>query len=482
MDSVWIKLIAKVSLFLACIALCFLWYRIKFSVIGRRITGAIERGDAAELRIQLQRYRKYLVEDDYDMLVAYLMVAAMGNSAACMKELLKLGEAAHLQKRAMEEEDAELLNICVEYGSPEVLREMLAAGMKAEEETESPWLHCFVHGSVEKARVLVSYGADKVTPEQAEEDQGNSPLHAVVYGWSHNAAAAGRMLDYLLHEYGANVNACTLSGNTPMDLACSETQLGYKQNEKLRLKLTEAGAVRGRSLRVPEPKYSGRVFVQGVLPELSAIAGVLPQGVSILGHAEPWDKEKLSALLEQGSIKREVAERILSHTHYVEVTACGSKGEDPIRVAERALAVLRLLESMPDVVGVQLEASVGREFRSNDEELYPYDLVGVALGRTDEDAYLLATRGMEIYGLPEVELEMPEEVFESGKFSPFAPLGDVLCQLMRGTTAMEPGHTLTLCAHFSEVEWGQHLTTNRVGFRILMSDETTPGHLLPPGE
>ena len=482
MDTVWIKLIVKVGLVLAGLALCFLWYHIKFSLIGRRITGAIERNDVSGLRILLQRYRKYLVEDDCDVLVAFLMVAAMNDSSACMKELLAMGDAAQMQKKAIEDEEAELLNLCVQHGSPEVLREMLAAGMKAEVETESPWLRCFVYGSVEKARVLAEYGADKVTEEQMEEEHGNTPLHAVVYGWFYDPKSSGVMLDYLLNEYGADVNACTPSGNTPLDLACSETQVGYEGNDELRRKLTEAGAVRGRSLRVPEPEYSGRVFVQGELPELSAMAGVPPQGVTMVGHDEPWDKEKLSALLEEGSIKNEVADGMLSHTHYVEVTARGNRGEDPISIAERALTVLRMLETMPDVVGVQLEYSVGGAFRTEDETLYPYDLVGVALGRTDEDAYLLATRGMEVYGLPEVELEMPEEVFECGKLSPFAPLADVLLQLMRGTAAIEPGHTMTLCNLFSEVEWDRHLTTGNLGYRILMSGETTPEHLLQPAE
>ncbi|MBQ3217996.1 MAG: hypothetical protein IJB33_03915 [Akkermansia sp.] len=87
---------------------------------------------------------------------------------------------------------------------------------------------------------------------------------------------------------------------------------------------------------------------------------------------------------------------------------------------------------------------------------------------------------MSDYGLAEVELEMPASVYEKGKLSPFAPLADVLHQLMRGTSAIEDGHTLTLCNLHAEIEWDTLLTTGGEGYRVVMTDEPTPQHLLKP--
>lgn len=481
MDAAWIKLLVKIGIFVLFLGLAFGWYWLKFYRFGSQISRAIEKGDAEELRRVLRKIRHYLVEDDYEMLVSYLPLAVMANSPDCMKELLALGgKAHHLQERLMEEEDVELLNLCVQHGSPEMLRLLLEVGMKPEAETESPWLNCIAHGSVEKARVLVELGADKVTESQSQDAHGNGPLHAVVYGWFYNPEESLGMLRYLLHEYGADVNACSPSGNTPLDLAYDETHVGYEKNDDLRRLLTEAGGKRGRNLRVPVPAYAGRVFVKGELPDVAAIAAAMPEGLRITAHAGQWNAEALRESLNESPLKDDVIARILSHTSYVEVAVQGRENEDPVTVAERALSALGAFETMPGVVGVQFQSFIGSAFKGEPGELMPYDLIGVALGRTEDGDYLLATRGMTDYGLAEVELEMPASVYEKGKLSPFAPLADVLHQLMRGTSAIEDGHTLTLCNLHAEIEWDTLLTTGDEGYRVVMSDEPTPQHLLKP--
>lgn len=480
MDATWIKPLIKIGLVVLFMALCFGWYWVKFYRIGRQISQVIEKGDAAALRLLLQKNRSYLVDDDYELLVSYLTVAVMENSPDCMKELLSLGgNAAHLQERLKETDDVELLNLCVQHGSPEMLRLLLESGMNPETETESPWLGCIVHGSVEKARVLVELGADKITESQSQEAHGNSPLHAVVYGWFYNPEESLAMLRYLLHEYGADVNACSISGNTPLDLACDETHVGYEKNDELRRLLTEAGGKRGRNLRVPVPTYSGRVFVKGELPDVAAIAAAMPESLTITAHAGQWNADTLRESLKESPLKDEVIAQIMSHSAYVEVAVQGRENEDPVTVAERALTALYMFETMPGVVGVQFQSFIGSAFKGEPEELMPYNLVGVALGRTEDDDYLLATQGMTDFGLPEVELEMPASVYEK-RLSPFEPLGDVLYQLMRGTSAIEPGHTMTLCNLYSEVEWRSLVTTGSEGYRVVMYDEATPSHLLKP--
>ncbi|MBQ8900984.1 MAG: hypothetical protein IJY72_08505, partial [Akkermansia sp.] len=263
------------------------------------------------------------------------------------------------------------------------------------------------------------------------------------------------------------------------DLACDETHVGYEKIDELCRLLTEAGGKRGRNLRVPVPTYSGRVFVKGELPDVATIAKAWPEGVTITAHAGQWNADTLRESLKESPLKDEVIAQIMSHSAYVEVAVQGRENEDPVTVAERALTALYMFETMPGVVGVQFQSFIGSAFKGEPEELMPYNLVGVALGRTEDDDYLLATQGMTDFGLPEVELEMPASVYEK-RLSPFEPLGDVLYQLMRGTSAIEPGHTMTLCNLYSEVEWGTLVTTGSEGYRVVMYDEATPSHLLKP--
>ncbi len=480
-DALWIKPFVKIGLVLLGCVLCFLWYWFKFMGLGRKMVKAIEQGDAATLRVLVKKYRGVLTEDDFEALTSFLTLAVTVNQLECLKVLLELGDAAHLQQRTLEEDEDALLQLCVEHGSPEMLRTMLEAGMKPSAEPESPWMHCYVRGSVEHARVLREFGGDVMTPEQLEGLDGESPLHAVVYGWYYNPAESAAMLRYLLQEYGADPNVMSIAGNTPLDLACDETHVGYEGNDELRRLLTEAGGKRGRNLRVPVPAYVGRVFVKGELPDVATVAASMPAGLSIAAHTEPWNPRALRERLEDSPIKDSVIEQILSHTAYVEVAVQGNEGDDPVAVAERAMTALLLFETMPGVVGVQFQSFIGSAFKGEPGELMPYNFVGVALGRTDEGAYLLATRGMPDYGLPEVEIEVPEILVKKLNITPFAPLGDVLVQLMRGTTAMESGHSATLLGRFyTTIGWGEQRTTGAIGFCCEMSTEPTPEHLLHP--
>ncbi len=480
-DTLWVKLLVKIGLAAVFFVLCFLWYWFKFVGGSRKIVKAIELGDVDALRALVEKHRALLVEDDYEVLTTYLTLAVTANQPECLKVLLELGEAAHLQQRTLEEDDDALLQLCIEHGSPDMLRIMLAAGMNPVAEPESPWMHCFVHGSVEHARVLREFNGDKLTPEQLVGLGGESPLHAVVYGWYYNPKESADLLRYLLHEYGANPNVMTTAGNTPLDLACDETHVGYEGNDELRRMLIEAGGKRGRSIRVPEPAYTGRVFVKGELPDVAVIAATMPENLTISTHCEPWNPTVLRDCLKDMPIKDEVAERILSHTSYVQVAVQGKAGEDPVSVAECVLTVLRMFESAPGVVGVQFQSFIGSGLHGAPGDLIPYNLVSVELGRTDDGAYLLATNGMPDFGLPEVELEMPAPLYEGLKISPFAPLGDVLVQLMRGTSAIEPGHSMTLLGRFyTSIEWGNLLTTRAAGFRCVMTTEPTPADLLSP--
>ncbi|MDO5471797.1 MAG: ankyrin repeat domain-containing protein [Akkermansia sp.] len=472
--------LVKIGLGLVVVVLFYVW---KYIGVNRRIMKAIDAGDAAQMRTLLNKNRDFVNEDKDELLSSYLTYAIIGGQMECVKALLELGDGAQLQKKGVESEEASVLNFCVEHASAEMLRLLLAAGMKAEVEPESPWMACCLHGKVEHARVLAAAGEDGVTDEQRAAAPGQTPLHAVAYGWFYNPEESAAMVRYLLQEYGADVNVCTIAGHTALDLAYDETHVGYERNDELRRLLTEAGGKRGRSLRVPKPVYVGRVFVTGSLQALTIEESLQVKGVSLLRHQEAWSADELEAALSKYPLKDSAKQQLLTHSAYVEVRAEGADGEDPVAVAERALSVLRILETMPGVVGVQFQSFISSNFKGEGEELCPYNLIGVALGRTDDDDYLLATRGMMDYGLPEVEIEVPADLYEGKKVSPFEALGDVLIQIMKGCSAIEPGHTMTLCGkYFSYAEWERLLCTGEEGLRVVMTEDGAPEQFLKPME
>ncbi len=453
----------------------FVWAWLRYTKRTKKMVEAIEAGNAKLLRVEVQRLRSELQEDDFEMLTPFLELAVIQNQPECMKVLLELGDAARLQLRTKEEEDADLLSLAVEYSSPEMLRLLLSAGMRPEVEDGSPpWMRCCLKGDVASARVLAEFGADVMTPEQMEENSGLSALHAVVYGWYYNPTSSAAMARYLLEEHGDDVNACSPAGNTPMDLACDETHVGYEGNDELQRILKAAGGLRGRSLRVPQPAYAGRVFVAGGLPEYTHLCSELPAGVRVTPHEGAWKKGTLADELASTALGEDIVAGILTHTAYIEVSVQGEMWEDPIAVAERACSVLQRLSVLDGVVGLQFQHFYGRCFNEDDEGFNPLNLVELCPGKAEDGTCVIGTNGMTDYGLQEFEVVVPAEVVAGRNLSPFEPLYVLLKQAVDGTTALEVNHTLTLCGLFSTLDWGEHVSSRNTGFRVFLSAEETP--------
>lgn len=460
-------------------AVSFLWHWLRYTGATRKMIAAIERGNADGLRALVQKHRQLLVDDDYATLAPLLPLPVMMNEPECMKVLLELGDAAHLQVRVQETGEMGMLGVAVEQADPEMLRLLLKAGMTPGAEPEAPMLRAAIHGKVEHARVLVEFGGEVFTAAQRREVHGQGALHGVVYGWGRDQQAALAMLDYLVLEQGADINVRSDAGNTALDLAYDETHVGYEDGRELRLRLVELGGKRGRSLQVPLPEYRGRVFIAGDMPDLSPVMGSLPLGVRVAPHAEPWVAPEKQSLLKDSSLKDEVIAAIESHTCYVEVVVTGREGEDPVDVAERGCMALRRVAALPGVVGLQFQQFIGSRFHGRCSfRISPLNLVGARLGLGEDGAFLIGTLGMADYGLAEVEIVVPQRVAAKRKLNPFEPLTLVLEQLLEGVTGIEPGHTMTLCECFTRVEWGEHRTSGRTGFRIVMTERATPASYL----
>lgn len=474
MDNTLEKVLLKGGWVLLFFIVSFAWAWVKYTKRTKKMVAAIEAGNAELLRVEVKKLRSELQEDDFEMLTPFLELAVIQNQPECMKVLLELGDAARLQLRTKEEEDADLLSLAVEQSSPEMLRLLLSAGMKPAVEDVSPWMRCCLKGDVASARVLAEFGADVLTEEQKEENCGLSPLHAVVYGWYYNPKEAAAMVHYLLNEHKDDVNALSPAGNTPLDLACDETHVGYEGNDELQRILKAAGGRRGRSLRVPQPSYAGRVFVAGALPEYAHICSELPAGVRVTPHEGPWKAGTLADELASTALAEDVIADILTHTAYIEVAVQGESWEDPIAVAERACGVLQRLSELEGVVGLQFQNFYGLQFNEDDEGFNPLNLVELCPGKTKDGTCIIGTNGMTAYGLQEFEVVVPSEVVEGRKLSPFEPLYTLLKQAVNGTTTLEVNHTLTLCGLFTTLDWGEHSSSGNTGFRVILSAEETP--------
>ena len=474
MNPDYMELLYKIIFWIGITAVVwgFCWWRGKRKF--RRLMQAVEQGDIAQLECALKK--NDLSADD---LAVFAITADRVDSLRFL--LQQIPDAVALQKEIREENGMSVFWFAVAFASPSVLRLLLESGMKPELEEESPWIYCCVEGKPEHAPVLAEFGADVLTPEQRDEAKGIGPVHAVVYGWYDHPEASLPMLHYLL-ERGEDVNALSYSGNTPLDLAYDETHVGFQTIDSLRDMLKKVGAKRGASLRVPNPVYTIRLFLNGAAPDIRSYLNKLPEGVSLAEHRSPW--AEMPALPDSyKELPEAFCDNLRSHTGWLEIRAEGQPGEYPPEVVKRGFAAARQLAGHYSVVGVQCGRYLGPSFAELERDvLNPLEMVHVERAVTQDNVAVLCTDGMSEYGLPEYELCVPISVCEKRNMNPLEPMLDVLMQAIKGTSCLESGHTMTLMDCFTTVEWGETLLTQKPGFRIQMTGDKTPKHYLSPTE
>lgn len=444
------------------------WYVLS-GRFGRRVNemdAAIKAGDEEKLTSLLLQNRQ--VAASLNDVTFLLLKAVMHNRYGMVREILDLGQkAADLQRCALEH-GVDLLNLAIQEADADVLRILLAAGMKESAEAAAPFLTCYVYGRPEHLRVLQMFDAVQVRPEQNE--RGYTPLHVAAIKFSQNPEAVLSMVRPLL-ENGADVNALTVGGNTPLDMALDVTHDGAGNTETLVELLKSYGACSGRCLRVPEPAYSGRVFFSDELPE--QIDSELPDGVSVQYVNSPAETAPLREKAEQYAVPEQNAHKLYSHRTYVEVCVKGHKGEDPLKVAARALAVLSNVAEKPGVVGVQFEQAllVADDYKlAEDEAFNPLLYASFHFGQYKDEFVLVDTSGLSRFGLPEVELVVNCKTLEKNKKIGLARLvADLSSVAVTGTSAWEPGHTATFCGLLCKIVYGKHSVTEKEGFVFIIS-------------
>ena len=271
-----------------------------------------------------------------------------------------------------------------------------------------PLMSAQARGHDDLVQLLLQHGANPDTMNPQINPGRNTPLHSV---------CAQRKVDILarvkaLLESGADVNALTTAGHTPLDMALEQKGDMDKNldefngpmpllREVIDL-LKEHGALRGCQLRCPKPRFCGRVLIDGSLPDANQLRYLCKgePGARVVPVNHAWQGEGLGALVDDAAMDDEQKRAALAHTCYIEI-ALEEPGTVPLELGRRYVKLLSQVAQVAGCVGVDfgrtvLEPAYAQKLVDN-LQMAPYILVQ---GKPHAEG--LVTEGMEDLGFPEV--------------------------------------------------------------------------------
>ena len=443
--------------------LAVVWYVVTGRTDKRmdELEAAIEQGDEGRFSALLKASPE--VVSNISDVTFLLLRCILLNRPSMVQEVLDLGHrGAELQECALEHE-ANLFATAIDCADTDVLRMLLAAGMKERVEECAPALYCYVVGKPEHLKVLHALDADDITEKQNPLKY--TPLHVAAIRFAEHPESILAMIKPLL-EAGADVNALTEGGNTPLDMALDRTHEGCGDTGALVELLLSYGARRGRSLRVPEPTYCGRLYYSIEHPEL--VLNDLPEGVEVQLHAEPDADLPDAQKMSEFAFSDAVVSKVQTHRSYAELCVKGRKGEDPLEVAARGLSVLTRLAAVPEAVGVRFADSVLLDPKQGElvmnGEYCPMLYTALKFAQTDDGLIVVNTSGLSGFGLPEIELVINRKELRKHKKTDLSDVvSDWSSVIVAGASAWEAGHTATICGMFCRIGYGRHGITENEG-------------------
>lgn len=323
-----------------------------------------------------------------------------------------------------------------------------------------PMIDALKWGNEELVQLLLAHGATPGGMDECINPSQDTPLHSLC------SARAGDNRELVIKrvkallEAGADVNALTAAGHTPLDVAMEKKGDEDKPMDKAGILplhvelidlLKQHGAKRGCQLRCPAPRFCGRVLVNGTLPaaaQLQALAAVEPVArLEAVNHA--WKGEGLGALVDDAAMSDEQKRAVLAHTCYVEVTL-QENGSVPLELGQRYMRLMGSLAKMPGCVGVDYGRTVvAAEYApklGEEPELAPAILVQGKWLNLGQDTENLVTEGMEDLGFPEVAYMGPQSDNAVGIMQEV-----VLPMLLIYGTCLEHNHRAFITPDFSLV-------------------------------
>lgn len=272
-----------------------------------------------------------------------------------------------------------VLEDCVVYGNVPAVRLLLEHGAPPDAGTYyPPLLDALARGRQDIADLLLAHGA---TPQGANPDFNPDRITALhllcSYRWMEDAAATIQTAERLLQE-GADINARTLTGFTPLDAAMDSRFSTGTAHPDLLAFLRARGAERGALLSLPQASYHASVLMKGAPIELPPLC----HGCELEQVEAPTTAP-------------------MPHEWQVLLTCRSSDGELPLAAAHRlALAVQELCRS-----GRAVAADLGNGFTPANEIAdaeHPLLCMLRLHSCNTENQAGLETEGMPRFGLPEL--------------------------------------------------------------------------------
>ena len=341
-------------------ALLLWWFRAGNSPYGRMMEAVVED-------YQPELARKLVAGMDADTRAEFLKSTEMlylalhkGNMQGA-ELLLELGMDVNAFLSPGFSETSVLQTFCVESEpNMQAIRFLLEHGAAPDAGLAFPSLiNARAWGNVELEQLLLKHGASPDVMRTDINPSGNTPLHSLCShrGEVEPSLVLGRIKALL--DAGADVNALSSAGHTPLDVALEqkgdeEKPIDEKngamplQQEVIAL-LQERGAKRGCQILCPKPRFCGRVLINGALPDANQMRYLCKDEpaakVELVNHA--WQGEGLGALVDEAAMDDEQKRAALGHTCYIELTM---EGEDvvPFELAQR---YVRALCSLGQVAG-----------------------------------------------------------------------------------------------------------------------------------
>lgn len=434
-------------LWIICILLVFpLMKWILSGVISKQLrtaASAIEAGDMTAFDSFLKN--KKSLSSDVNTMALMLSVAIYHNKIDIVRKLLALHPGSKYQDCAIREK-TDLLVVALHQADADVLRLLLESGMQVGKSEESPYLLCYTFAKPKHLEVLKSLGATEILPEQNKP--GFTPLHAIMLKYNEHPEQSLAMAEELLTN-GADVNALTAGGHTALDMIPFLIPAEERQTAITEL-LKRHGARTGRSIRVPNPVYTGRVF--SATEELPPVdAADLPDGVQVRPVTQALEQELLGSPKEGTFKSYDTADKtaLLQHKAYYEITVSGKHGEDPVEVAKRLLQVSKTLLDRPNMVGIQFERHsmtkpcyTELDKEKTDTEDYTLLILFSLQGGYSKQFTYVETDGLEKLGLTEAMIiALGKSAPQQGQLLECA--SRLILYTLTEHPAWEPGYTTT---------------------------------------
>ena len=429
------------------------WYRPANSEYGRMLGYVVEdyqpeqarrlvAGMQADTRAEFQKSTEllYLALQKGNMQGAELLLELGMDVNAFLSP--GFSETSVLQTFCMEPEaDMDAIRFLLEHGAnPD-------AGLSF-----PPMLNAQAWGNAELEQLLLKHGANPQVMEPQINPSLNTPLHSLCSERKENTLSRVRAL----LATGADVNALSAAGHTPLDVALEqkgdedkpidEANGAMPLHEELIALLREHGALRGSQLRCPEPRFCGRVLINGALPDAGQLRS-LCQGepgarVEAVNHA--WMGEGLGALVDDAAMDDAQKRAALAHTCYIEITL-EEPGAVPMELGRRYVKLMSQVSTVSGCVGVDF----GRTVVSPELAALLVDKLQVApfvlvQGKCLEEGVM--TDGMEDLGMLEVLYR--ENNAEKGVS---VLMECILPMLLEYGTCLEHNHRAFLAPDFSLV-------------------------------